>query len=135
MTPEQLTEFAMGLANSKHHFLWIIRPDLVQGESAILPPERDSRCPQEGVLNHPSVGGFLTHSGWGSTVESLSCWCSNDLLAICDQQMNCRYSCSEWGVGMEIDNNVKSRDEVEKLVRKLMVGEKGKKMKENAMEW
>ncbi|KAJ4838190.1 hypothetical protein Tsubulata_018753 [Turnera subulata] len=145
MTPEQLIEFAMGLANSKHPFLWIIRPDLVKGESAILPPEfaveTQERgyitgwCPQEEVLNHPSIGGFLTHSGWGSTIESLSagvpmlCW-----PFFGDQQMNCRYSCTEWGVGMEIDSNVK-RDEVENLVRELMEGEKGKQMKEKAMEW
>ncbi|KAI7988682.1 7-deoxyloganetin glucosyltransferase [Camellia lanceoleosa] len=37
-------------------------------------------------------------------------------------------------VGMEIENNVK-RDEVEKLVRELIEGEKGKKMKNKAMEW
>jgi hypothetical protein len=35
---------------------------------------------------------------------------------------------------MQIDNNVK-RDEVEKLVRELMEGEKGKDMKRKAMEW
>ncbi|EEF32259.1 UDP-glucuronosyltransferase, putative [Ricinus communis] len=145
MTQEQLLEFGMGLANSKHPFLWIIRRDLVIGESAILPPdffqETKERsliahwCPQEEVLNHPSIGGFLTHSGWGSTMESLSagvpmlCW-----PFFADQPTNCRYSCNEWGVGMEIDNNVK-RDEVEKLVRELMEGEKGKEMRNNAMEW
>lgn len=35
---------------------------------------------------------------------------------------------------MEIDSDVK-RDEVESLVRELMVGEKGIKMKKKAMEW
>ena len=35
---------------------------------------------------------------------------------------------------MEIDNNVQ-RDEVEKLVRELMDGEKGKELKKKAMEW
>ncbi|KAJ6380682.1 hypothetical protein OIU77_029557, partial [Salix suchowensis] len=37
VTEEQLVEFAMGLADSKHPFLWIIRPDLVIGDSATLP--------------------------------------------------------------------------------------------------
>ncbi|KAL7245823.1 hypothetical protein ACSBR2_001038 [Camellia fascicularis] len=35
---------------------------------------------------------------------------------------------------MEIDNNVK-RDEVKKLIREFMEPEKGKKMKNKAMEW
>ncbi|KAK9266025.1 hypothetical protein L1049_027258 [Liquidambar formosana] len=35
---------------------------------------------------------------------------------------------------MEIDNSVK-RGQVERLVRELMRGEKGKKMKIKAMEW
>lgn len=145
ITAEQLVEFAMGLADSKHPFLWIIRPDLVVGDAATLPAEFAAEtqnrsfiaswCPQEEVLNHPSVGGFLTHSGWNSTMESLSagvpmiCW-----PFFGDQQMNCRYSCNEWGVGMEIDNNVR-REEVQKLVRELMEGEKGKKMREKAMDW
>ncbi|KAI7988677.1 7-deoxyloganetin glucosyltransferase [Camellia lanceoleosa] len=145
MSQKQLVEFAWGLANNNHCFLWIIRPDLVIGDSAILPPEFiaetkqrgliEGWCPQEEVLNHPSVGGFLTHSGWNSTIESLSvgvpmmCW-----PFFADQQTNCRYTCNEWEVGMEIDNNVK-RDEVEKLVRELMGGKKGKKMKNKAMEW
>uniref|UniRef100_A0A6N2MPC3 anthocyanidin 3-O-glucosyltransferase n=1 Tax=Salix viminalis TaxID=40686 RepID=A0A6N2MPC3_SALVM len=144
MTAAQLVEFAMGLANSKISFLWIIRPDLVTGESAVLPAEFaetenrsfiTSWCPQEEVLNHPAVGGFLTHSGWGSTIESLCagvpmvCW-----PFFADQAMNCRYSCNEWGVGMEIDNNVK-REGVEMLVKELMEGGEGEKMREKAMEW
>ncbi|XP_034893874.1 7-deoxyloganetin glucosyltransferase-like isoform X2 [Populus alba] len=145
MTAEQLVEFAMGLANSEISFLWIIRPDLVTGESAILPSEFQvetqnrgfvtSWCPQEEVLNHPSVGGFLTHTGWNSIIESLCagvpviCW---PLFA--DQPINCSYACIEWGVGMEIDNNVR-RDEVETLIRNLMGGEECKKMREKAKHW
>ncbi|KAJ6870215.1 7-deoxyloganetin glucosyltransferase-like [Populus alba x Populus x berolinensis] len=145
MTAEQLVEFAMGLANSEISFLWIIRPDLVTGESAILPSEFQvetqnrgfvtSWCPQEEVLNHPSVGGFLTHTGWNSIIESLCagvpviCW---PLFA--DQPINCSYACIEWGVGMEIDNNVR-RDEVETLIRNLMGGEECKKIREKAKHW
>ncbi|KAA8538947.1 hypothetical protein F0562_025639 [Nyssa sinensis] len=145
MTPQQLVEFSWGLANSRHCFLWIIRPDLVAGDNAILPPEfvaetkerglLASWCPQEQVLNHPSVGGFLTHSGWNSILESLSagvpmiCW-----PVLADQQTNCRYASKHWGIGMEIDNDVK-RDEVERLVREIMDGEQGMKMKMKAREW
>ncbi|KAK9930491.1 hypothetical protein M0R45_027528 [Rubus argutus] len=60
MTNEQLVEFAWGLANRNMTFLWVIRPDLVAGKSAIVPPEfvevtkgrslLTSWCPQEQVL-------------------------------------------------------------------------------------
>lgn len=145
LTPQQILEFGWGLANSKLPFLWAIRPDLVLGESAILPPEFEfetkerslipSWCPQEQVLNHPAVGGFLTHSGWNSTIESLCagvpmlCW-----PIFAEQTTNCYYTCNDWGCGLEIENDVK-RDDVEKLVRELMEGEKGKEMKNKAMEW
>uniref|UniRef100_A0A7N2N2Y4 Glycosyltransferase n=2 Tax=Quercus lobata TaxID=97700 RepID=A0A7N2N2Y4_QUELO len=145
MTPLQLIEFGWGLANSKQPFLWVIRPDLVVGESGTLPLEFEietkersliiSWCPQEEVLSHPSVGGFLTHCGWNSIIESLSA--GVPMLCcpfIADQQTNCKYTCNEWGIGMEINNDVK-REEVEKNVRELMVGDKGKKMKKKALEW
>ncbi|MCD9559539.1 hypothetical protein HAX54_017539 [Datura stramonium] len=145
MTPNQLTEFAWGLANSQVEFLWIVRPDIVSGGKAIFPLEfleetkergmLASWCMQEQVLSHPAVGGFLTHSGWNSTLESIS----NGIPMICwpffaDQQTNCWFCCRRWGIGMEIDNNVK-RNEVENLVRELMMGEKGKEMKKNALKW
>ncbi|XP_027332137.1 7-deoxyloganetin glucosyltransferase-like [Abrus precatorius] len=144
MTSEQLIEFAWGLANSNKIFLWVIRPDLVAGENAVLPPEfvtetknrglLSTWCPQEEVLTHPSIGGFLTHSGWNSTLESVCggvpmiCW-----PFFAEQQTNCRFCCKEWGIGLEIED-VK-RDSVERLVRELMDGENGKKMKEKALEW
>ncbi|KAF9620996.1 hypothetical protein IFM89_015818 [Coptis chinensis] len=145
ITPQQMTEFAWGLANSNQKFLWIIRPGLVSGDMSILPPEfvveikerglLASWCSQEQVLNHPSVGGFLTHSGWNSTIESI---CSGGPM-ICwpffaEQQTNCRYCCIHWGIGMEIDSDVK-REEVESAVREMLQGKKGKEMKINAVEW
>ena len=51
-----------------------------------------------------------------------------------EQQTNCRVSCVEWGVGMEINSDVK-RNEVESLVRELMEGNKGKEMRKKTMEW
>ncbi|KAL6501220.1 hypothetical protein OROHE_024867 [Orobanche hederae] len=145
MTARQLTEFAWGLANSKKPFLWVVRPDIVAGESAMLPSEFLTETgdrsmmigwgPQERILNHPAIGGFLTHGGWNSMLESIIggvpvvCW-----PFFAEQQTNCRFSCTEWEMGMEIDNDVK-RDEVEVLVREMMDGDKGEKMKEKALEW
>ncbi|XP_061371898.1 7-deoxyloganetin glucosyltransferase-like [Gastrolobium bilobum] len=146
MSPQQLVEFAWGLANSKKNFLWVIRPDLVKGEASIVPPEivaeiKDKGlmvgwCPQEEVLKHPSVAGFLTHCGWNSTLESI---CNGVPLICCpffnDQILNCRYICGEWAFGMEMNGDNVKRDEVEKLVRELIRGEKGKEMKKKAIEW
>ncbi|RRT47887.1 hypothetical protein B296_00035906 [Ensete ventricosum] len=146
MSKTQLLEFAWGLANSGYDFLWVIRPDLVKGDAMVLPQEfveetkerglLASWCPQEAVLSHASVGGFLTHSGWNSTIESISG--GVPMLSwpfFAEQQTNCRYACTEWGIAMEIDNDVK-REEVEALIRKLMGGgEKGREMRKKAMEW
>ncbi|KAB2617061.1 UDP-glycosyltransferase 85A2-like [Pyrus ussuriensis x Pyrus communis] len=145
MTNELLVEFSWGLANSNKTFLWIIRPGLVAGDSAVVPPEfleetegrgkLASWCPQEQVLTHSAIGGFLTHSGWNSTLESLCggvpmiCW-----PFFAEQQTNCRYACKHWGIGIEIEDEVK-RDYIEGLVRRLMEGEEGKEMRKNALGW
>ena len=141
----RLLEFAWGLANSGYPFVWNIRPDLVKGDSAVLPPEFASAvegrallttwCPQEAVLQHEAVGVFLTHSGWNSTLESL---CAGVPMFswpfFAEQQTNCRYKRTEWGVGMEIGGVVR-RDEVSAILKEAMHGEKGREMRRRAEEW
>ncbi|KAG6535682.1 7-deoxyloganetin glucosyltransferase-like [Zingiber officinale] len=145
LTSEQLNEFAWGMAGSGYHFLWVLRPDIMGGDRAVLPPgfedETNNRsfvtswCQQEKVLCHAAVGGFLTHCGWNSTLESISagvpmiCW-----PFFGDQHPNCKYICSEWGIGMEIGEEVK-REEVEMLIKELMGGQKGKEMRRKVLEW
>lgn len=147
MSEEQLKEFAWGLANSSHPFLWVLRSDLVKGksETSNLPQElldetKDrgyitSWCPQEQVLAHPSIGAFLTHCGWNSTMESIY----NGVPMICwpffaEQQTNCRFACTTWGMGMEVEHDVK-REEIACLVKEAMEGEKGKEMRRKGLEW
>uniref|UniRef100_A0A0E0KP25 Glycosyltransferase n=1 Tax=Oryza punctata TaxID=4537 RepID=A0A0E0KP25_ORYPU len=144
MSSEHLLEFAWGLAGSGYAFLWNVRPDLVKGDGAALPPEfaaatearsmMSTWCPQAEVLEHEAVGVFLTHSGWNSTLESIVagvpmvCW-----PFFAEQQTNCRYKCTEWGIGTEIPDDVR-RGEVEALIREAMDGEKGREMRRRVAE-
>nr|UYE91540.1 putative glycosyltransferase [Anoectochilus roxburghii] len=92
-------------------------------------------CDQEAVLAHPATGAFLTHCGWNSTLESLSegvpmvCW-----PYFVEQTTNCYYVCQVWGVGLEIEGEVR-REKVEKLVRETMEGDKAAEMRRRATEW
>lgn len=145
VTKDQVMEFAWGLANSRCSFLWVLRPGVVMGESAILPEafvaEVEDRgliiswCLQDRVLMHPAVGVFLTHCGWNSMVEALCggvpmiCW-----PFMAEQPTNCRYACGEWEIGVETERGVK-RQEIERIVKEMIGGEKGKKRRMKALEW
>ncbi|RHN68874.1 putative 7-deoxyloganetin glucosyltransferase [Medicago truncatula] len=146
MTNHHLKEFAWGIANSKLPFLWILRPDVAMGEETSTLPQdfldevKDrgyitSWCYQDQVLSHPSIGGFLTHCGWNSTLETISygvptiCW-----PFFAEQQTNCWYLCKSWKIGMEINHDVK-RDDITELVVQMMEGEKGKEMRHKCLEW
>ena len=145
MTEKNFNEFAWGLANSKHAFLWVVTPDVVMGDSTILLEEffeetndrglLASWCPQDKALAHPSLGVYLTHCGWNSTLESVStgvhviCW-----PFFAKQQTNCQYACTTWEIGVEVNEDVK-RDEIEALVKEMMEGDKGTAMRQKAREW
>uniref|UniRef100_A0ACD5V2G7 Uncharacterized protein n=1 Tax=Avena sativa TaxID=4498 RepID=A0ACD5V2G7_AVESA len=143
---EQMAEFARGLAGAGSPFLWVVRPDMVRdgGETSTPLPEGFVEevagrglmvgwCDQEAVLEHRATGGFLTHCGWNSTLESLHagvpmvCW-----PFFAEQVTNCRYTCDEWGVGLELARDA-GREEVVAAVRELMAD--GGEMRRKAAEW
>ncbi|PIN05115.1 UDP-glucuronosyl and UDP-glucosyl transferase [Handroanthus impetiginosus] len=141
LTHDQVTEFWCGLVNSKKPFLWAIRPDLIfdeNGPSKVLEELKIGSngmgrvvgwAPQEDVLAHNAIGGFLTHSGWNSTLESISagkpmiCWPK-----IVDQQVNSRCVSEIWKVGLDM-KDICDRSMVEKMVRDLMEGRREEIMK------
>ncbi|KAF5186469.1 Udp-glycosyltransferase 73b4 [Thalictrum thalictroides] len=79
----QLHEIAMGLEASNVSFIWVVRMDRLKSENQILPEGFQERmqgkgliikdwAPQMLILDHPAVGGFMTHCGWNSTLEGIS---------------------------------------------------------------
>ncbi|KAI3473177.1 hypothetical protein Pfo_030050 [Paulownia fortunei] len=141
LTRDQLMEFWYGLVNTEKPFLWAIRPDLIWEENgpSKVPEELKMGtmergrivgwAPQEDVLAHDAIGGFLTHSGWNSTLESISagkpmiCW-----PLIADQQVNSRSVSEMWKVGLDM-KDICDRSTVEKMVRDLLEGRREDIMK------
>ncbi|XVF08195.1 hypothetical protein REPUB_Repub06bG0205300 [Reevesia pubescens] len=140
-THDQMLEFWHGLVNSGKPFLWVIRSNSIIGEDdprkALMELEDRTKgmglivgwTPQEEVLAHPAIGGFLTHSGWNSTLESIYagipmiCW-----PAIADQQVNSRCVSDVWRVGFDMKDSCE-RSIVEKMVRDLMEDKRKEIMK------
>ncbi|VFQ75039.1 unnamed protein product [Cuscuta campestris] len=80
----QLMEIGLGLEASGSHFVWVIRglnlssevekwledegfEERVRGKGLVV----RGWAPQVEILSHPSIGGFLTHCGWNSTLEGV----------------------------------------------------------------
>ncbi|KAA8534139.1 hypothetical protein F0562_031668 [Nyssa sinensis] len=129
VTRDQLIEFWYGLVNSGQRFLWVIRPDSIVGEHQIPAEllvgtkERGYMvdwAPQEEVLCHPAVVGFLTHSGWNSTLESIVagvpmiCW-----PYFADQMINSRFVSEVWKLGLDMKDTC-DRVIIEKMVKDVM---------------
>ncbi|CAH9062004.1 unnamed protein product [Cuscuta europaea] len=86
LTVEQMMELALGLELSGRPFIWALgRADeqLEAFEEWVLADGFEERtrgrgalvrgwAPQLRILSHPSIGGFLTHCGWNSTLEAIS---------------------------------------------------------------
>ncbi|KAG9158917.1 hypothetical protein Leryth_013301 [Lithospermum erythrorhizon] len=146
MDEKELMETAWGLIGSEQPFLWVIRDNSVNGAdfNPQLPDgfeeiigERGCMvkwAPQKKVLGHSAVGGFWTHCGWNSTLESIS----EGVPMICrpdfgDQLINAKYVTDIWNVGLEMGSPV-DRENVEKIVKMLMVGVEAKNMRKKAAD-
>ncbi|XP_057474113.1 UDP-glucose iridoid glucosyltransferase-like [Actinidia eriantha] len=142
----ELAEMAWGLANSGQPFLWVVRPGSVLGSKWIeLLPEGFEEvigerglivkwAPQREVLAHGAVGGFWSHCGWNSTMES---FCEG-VPMICspnkgDQKVNARFVSYVWKVGLELENGLERR-EIETVIRKLMLDKEGGEIRQRAAD-
>lgn len=142
---EQMEELAWGLKKSNNPFIWVVR----ENEKDKLPADfieetTDnglvvSWCSQLQVLSHKTVGCFMSHCGWNSTLEALSL--GVPMIAVpqfSDQTTNAKYIQDVWGVGVKVNADEKGivkREEIEMRIRQIMEGKAGKDIKRNAERW
>jgi hypothetical protein len=154
LTRKNLQELAHGLELAGVRFLWALRKPVGlfdsggnAGERGVLPDGFEERTrarglvctgwvPQVAVLAHGATGAFLTHCGWGSTVESFAFGLPLVMLPfIVDQPLVAR-AMEEKGIGVEVarDDTDGSfdRDAVATAVRRVMVDDEGKVLASNA---
>ncbi|KAK7849650.1 zeatin o-glucosyltransferase [Quercus suber] len=90
MEYEQIKELPIGLEKSEQKFIWVLRDAdkgdvFINGElrKAEIPKGFEERvkgrgmvvrdwAPQLEILSHPSTGGFMSHCGWKSCMESIT---------------------------------------------------------------
>ncbi|XP_047336621.1 hydroquinone glucosyltransferase-like [Impatiens glandulifera] len=144
----EFIELALGLELSGERFIWVIRCpnetsdaaylgggsqddplsflpvgylERVKGRGFLLP----SWAPQAEILEHRSTGGFLTHCGWNSILESVA---KGVPMIACplyaEQKMNSVTVTNAVKVGLGF--RVIEKEEIGRVVKSLMGGEEGK---------
>ncbi|CBI24155.3 hypothetical protein VitviT2T_030752 [Vitis vinifera] len=121
----QVQEVAHGLERSGYSFLWSLRqpprvkhalPSDYTNPAEVLPDgfldrtaEKGLVCgwtPQLKILSHPSIGGFISHGGWNSILESL--WCGVPIMVwpmYAEQKLNACKIVRELGLGVGVTEN------------------------------
>eukprot|EP00253_Pinus_taeda_P014386 PITA_14386 len=151
MSKTQVEEIAMGLLESGQNFLWVVRPGMLDSDDNgdVLPEgflEKTKNralvipwCTQLSVLSHPSVGGFFTHGGWNSTLESLSLGVPMLVFPqAIDQYTHRMLVVNQWKIGLKLetcrDDGVIERGEILRAVKLLVGSKEGEEMRRKSKE-
>ncbi|KAL3632498.1 hypothetical protein CASFOL_025482 [Castilleja foliolosa] len=161
LSEKQIQELAMGLEKSEQNFIWVLR-DADRGDDVmlnydvikkvnVLPNGFEERvrgrgivvrgwAPQLEILGHFAIGGFMSHCGWNSCMESISmgvpvaAWPMHS-----DQPRNAALVTKILRVGVII-RDWSRRDEIlealdiESGVRRLMASDEGAEARKRAAE-
>ncbi|XP_057751309.1 phloretin 4'-O-glucosyltransferase-like [Arachis stenosperma] len=157
LAKKQMEEMARALLDSRHPFLWVIRKkekkekekEEEEDEELSCREELEARgkivewCSQVEVLSHGSLGCFVTHCGWNSTMESLAS--GVPMVAFpqwVDQKTNAKLIEDVWKTGVRVDREEEEEEgvveagEIKRCVEVVMgSGEKAKELRENADKW
>nr|UHH90548.1 UDP-glycosyltransferase [Nicotiana benthamiana] len=160
LSQEQVNELALGLEQSNHIFIWVLKQADKKADTKKI-EEKDGKIelpngfeervkgrgmivrnwvPQLEILGHASTGGFLSHCGWNSCIESISmgvpiaAWPNN-----ADQPYNAVFVTSVLKVGISVCSwdrreELMTATTVEKSVKTLMATTEGEEMRQRAMD-
>ncbi|XP_045816510.1 UDP-glycosyltransferase 72E1-like [Trifolium pratense] len=154
MSEAQMRELAYGLELSKQRFIWVVRQPMEEDASAAffnigkggdglavvdyLPEGFVNRtselgicvpmwAPQAEILKHPATGGFVTHCGWNSVLESILSGVPMVAWPLyAEQKMNATLLSEELGVAVRVkatDGGIVYREQIAMLIRRVMVDE------------
>ncbi|KAL4587485.1 hypothetical protein LXL04_000356 [Taraxacum kok-saghyz] len=155
LSDDEIRELANGLENSQHKFIWVLRDadkgDIFDGEvrRVELPEGFEERieetglvvrewAPQLEILAHPATGGFMSHCGWNSCMESITmgvpiaAWPMHS-----DQPRNATLVLEVLKIGISV-RDWECRGElvtsltIETRIRKLMGSDEGDEMRKRA---
>ena len=156
LSQEQVNEIALGLEQSNRRFIWVLR----KGDNAEklkdkdvkieLPEGFEVRVEGRGImvnwatqlefLGHSSTGGFMSHCGWNSCIESINMGVPIATRPISfDQPFNAILVTNLLEIGITVkcwshrDELVKAST-IEKSIETLMSTIEGEEMRQRAME-
>nr|BAA89008.1 anthocyanidin 3-O-glucosyltransferase [Petunia x hybrida] len=138
LPPNEIVAVAEALEAKKFPFIWSLKDNGIKN----LPTgflERTGQfgkivswAPQLEILNHSAVGVFVTHCGWNSILEGISC----GVPMICrpffgDQKLNSRMVESVWQIGLQIEGGSFTKIGTISALDTFFSEEKGKVLREN----
>ncbi|KAK4284562.1 hypothetical protein QN277_001379 [Acacia crassicarpa] len=162
-TIHQLREIAMGLEASGQNFIWVARESKktkkeqggdIDEDQGWLPEGFEKRmegkgliirgwAPQVLILEHESVGGFVTHCGWNSTLEGVSAGVPMATWPLCAEQFyNERLVTQVLRIGVSVGSkkwipvvgDYVEKVAIMKAVKEIMEGEEAEEMRNRAKE-
>nr|Q5NTH0.1 RecName: Full=Cyanidin-3-O-glucoside 2-O-glucuronosyltransferase; Short=BpUGAT; AltName: Full=UDP-glucuronic acid:anthocyanin glucuronosyltransferase [Bellis perennis]BAD77944.1 UDP-glucuronic acid:anthocyanin glucuronosyltransferase [Bellis perennis] len=142
LSDNEIEDIAYGLELSQVSFVWAIRAktsalngfiDRVGDKGLVI----DKWVPQANILSHSSTGGFISHCGWSSTMESIRYGVPIIAMPMqFDQPYNARLM-ETVGAGIEVGRDGEGRlkrEEIAAVVRKVVVEDSGESIREKAKE-
>ncbi|RYR60703.1 hypothetical protein Ahy_A04g017760 isoform B [Arachis hypogaea] len=141
LSDEEFIEINMGLHLSGCPFFWVLK------NKKNIPNELNNNklgiiwndwAPQLKILAHKSIGGFLSHCGWSSIIESLEFGCPLILLPFSREQELNAMVVEGMKVGVKVERNEGDRKftrySIAKALRTMMLEEEGKSCRSRAEE-